>query len=83
MILEGIQTIRGGAGLHPRREYEQCIENGYISCRGENVSNAMRRAPLCIEKMVKSMCNSIVLLYVGDLRRRRALSQILIVMRAI
>ena len=64
--------IRRGAGLHLRRGCEQRVEDGYISCRGEDVSNAMRRTLLYMEEMVKAMRNGITPLYVGDLRRYRA-----------
>ena len=80
-ILEGIRIIRGGTRLHPRRGCERYVEDGYISCRGEDVSNVMRRAPSCMEEMVKAMRDGIALLYVGDLRRRKAPSHVVEVMR--
>ena len=83
MILERMRTIRGGARLYLRKKYKQCVENGYISCRRKDVNNAMRRAPLCMEKMVKAICDGIVPLYVGDLRRRKALSHVLKIMKVI
>ena len=58
------------------------MEDGYISRRGEDVSNVMRRAPSCMEEMVKAMRNGIAPLYVGDLRRRKAPSYVVEVMRA-
>ena len=82
MILEGIRTIRGGVRLYSRRRCERCVEDGYIICRGEDMSNAMRRAPSCMEEMVKVMRDGIAPLYVGDLRRRKAPSHVMEVMRA-
>ena len=81
-ILERIRTIRGGARLYPRKKCKRYIEDGYISCRGKDVSNVMRRALSCIEKVVKAMRDSITLLYVDNLRRCRALFYVVEVMRA-
>ena len=38
--------------------------------------NAMRTATLCIEEVVKTMRNKIAPLYVGNLRKHRALSHV-------
>ena len=46
------------------------------------MSNVMRRAPPYMEEIVKVMRDGIASSYVGDLRRRRAPSHVVEVMRA-
>ena len=82
----------------PKRKMRAMRGDGYIFHRGEDVGNAMRRAPSCMEELVKVICkdvaplyvvkkvrtrrNSIALSYIGDLRRRRASSHLVEVIRA-
>ena len=58
------------------------MEDSFISCRGEDVNNAIRRAPLYMEKIVKAMHDGIASSYVSNLKKCRALSHIVEIMRA-